>query len=104
MTMRTAILAATGSSILALSLHATPVSAQAIEQEDVQGAEESQIVVIGSRRADRTVADSTVPVDVISGDALTNTGFTETNRILNTQVSSFNFPQPSITHGTYVLL
>jgi iron complex outermembrane recepter protein len=58
------------------------------------------IVVIGSRRQDRTVADSAVPIDVISADALTENGFTETNRLLGQLVPSFNFPQPSLTDGT----
>jgi len=58
------------------------------------------IVVTGTRRTDRTVADSPVPVDVIGSEAITNTGATETNRILNTLVPSFNFPQPSIADGS----
>ena len=61
------------------------------------------IIVTGTRRTDRTVADSPVPIDVISGEALTNTGLTETNKILNQLVPSFNFPQPSIADGTDVL-
>ena len=62
-----------------------------------------EIIVTGTRRTDRTVADSPVPIDVISGEALTNTGITETNKILNQLVPSFNFPQPSIADGTDVL-
>lgn len=61
------------------------------------------IIVTGTRRADRTLADSPVPVDVISAEALANTGLTETNKILNQLVPSFNFPQPSIADGTDVL-
>src|SRR3546814_5038351 len=41
-----------------------------------------------------------VPIDVISADALANSGTTETNRLLNQLVPSFNFPQPSLTDGT----
>jgi iron complex outermembrane receptor protein len=63
----------------------------------------STIIVTGTRRADRTVADSPVPVDVITAESLTTSGFTETNRLLNEQVPSFNFPQPSITDGTDVV-
>jgi iron complex outermembrane receptor protein len=62
-----------------------------------------EIIVTGTRRTDRTVADSTVPIDVIGGEALTNTGLTETNKVLNQLVPSFNFPQPSIADGTDVL-
>lgn len=65
--------------------------------------EQSTIVVTGTRRTDRTVADSPVPIDVIGGEALVNSGFTETNKILNSLVPSFNFPQPSIADGTDVL-
>src|SRR5688572_5300285 len=65
--------------------------------------DESLIIVTGTRRTDRTVADSNVPIDVIGGEALTNTGLTETNKILNQLVPSFNFPQPSIADGTDVL-
>ena len=66
--------------------------------QDSTGSEE--IVVTGSRLANRTVADSPVPVDVISGEQLTNAGQTETNKLLNQLVPSFNFPQPSLTDGT----
>jgi iron complex outermembrane receptor protein len=60
----------------------------------------SEILVTGSRIAGRTIADSPVPIDVIGGDQLTNGGYTETNKLLNQLVPSFNFPQPSLTDGT----
>ncbi|RZI56307.1 MAG: hypothetical protein EOP94_04345, partial [Zymomonas sp.] len=63
----------------------------------------STIIVTGTRATNRTVADSAVPIDVISGDSLTNSGLGETNKILNNLVPSFNFPQPSITDGTDVI-
>jgi iron complex outermembrane recepter protein len=65
--------------------------------------DQSTIVVTGTRRVDRTVADSPVPVDVLSAETLSNTGFTEINRQLTQEVPSFNFPQPSITDGTDVI-
>ena len=49
------------------------------------------------------MADSTVPIDVIGVDALQNSGYTETARVLGQLVPSFNFPQPSITDGTDVI-
>ena len=61
------------------------------------------IVVTGTRRNDRTLADSPVPIDVIGSEAITNTGSTETNRILNTLVPSFNFPTPAIADGSDAL-
>ena len=70
---------------------------------DADTTDESTIVVTGTRRTDRTVADSPVPIDVIGGEELAKTGLTETNKILNQLVPSFNFPQPSIADGTDVL-
>ena len=64
---------------------------------------ESTIIVTGTRRTNRTVEDSPVPIDVISGEQLTNSGQTETNKILNQLVPSFNFPQPSIADGSDAL-
>jgi iron complex outermembrane receptor protein len=61
---------------------------------------EKTIIVTGTRSANRTVANSPVPVDVIGADAIANSGQTETNRILNQLVPSFNFPQPSIADGS----
>ena len=61
------------------------------------------IIVTGTRRVDRVVTDSPVPVDVITATALQNSGSTETNRLLRDLVPSFNFPQPSVTDGTDVI-
>jgi iron complex outermembrane receptor protein len=62
-----------------------------------------QIVITGSRAANRTVANSPVPVDVIGADQINKTGQTETNRVLNQLVPSFNFPSPSIADGSDAL-
>ena len=77
------------------------VAVPAFAQEGIDDASDSAtIIVTGTRRTDRTIADSTVPIDVISSEALQNSGTTETNRLLNQLVPSFNFPQPSLTDGT----
>ena len=92
---------------------AAPAQAQQ-NQEAVQDApreaqaqgdtpDQTTIVVTGTRRIDRTVANSPVPVDVLSAESLSNSGFTEINRQLTQEVPSFNFPQPSITDGTDVI-
>src|SRR6476620_4854894 len=96
-----------GLSTLAL---ATPAGAQ-INPQAQQNAEaqaqattnEQTIVVTGTRTSNRTVANSPVPVDVIGAEQITNSGQTETNRILNQLVPSFNFPQPSIADGSDAL-
>jgi iron complex outermembrane receptor protein len=81
-------------------------NAQAQAQVNAQGqptTNETTIVITGTRSANRTVANSPVPVDVIGADQIANTGQTETNRVLNTLVPSFNFPQPSIADGSDAL-
>ena len=65
--------------------------------------DQSTIIVTGTRRVDRTVANSPVPVDVLSAETISHNGFTEVNRALSQEVPSFNFPQPSITDGTDVI-
>ncbi|HEX8622372.1 MAG TPA: TonB-dependent receptor [Allosphingosinicella sp.] len=76
---------------------------QAAAEADADPAPDSTIVITGTRRTDRTVADSPVPVDVIGAEAIANTGQTETAKILNQLVPSFNFPQPSIADGSDAL-
>jgi iron complex outermembrane receptor protein len=81
-------------------------NAEAQAQVNAQGqaaVNENTIIVTGTRTANRTVANSPVPVDVISAKEIANTGQTETNKILNQLVPSFNFPQPSIADGSDAL-
>ena len=90
--------------ILLASFGATSVlAAPAITPPAATSTDSDTIIVTGTRRADRTVADSTVPIDVIGREALRNAGYTETNRVLAELLPSFNFPQPSITDGTDVI-
>src|SRR6187551_1953153 len=90
----------------ALALTAAPAFAQDTPDNDndgstdvsatreAQAGNDETIVITGTRRTDRTVADSPVPVDVIGSDQIVNSGQTETAKILNQLVPSFNFPQP----------
>ncbi|WP_199555359.1 TonB-dependent receptor plug domain-containing protein [Sandaracinobacteroides hominis] len=79
-------------------------AAPALAQETAAAvAEADTIIVTGTRRVDRTVADSPVPVDVVSLTAIQNSGTTETGRALRDLVPSFSFPQPTITDGTDVI-
>ena len=74
-----------------------------VAQAQSESVDERTIIVTGTRRSDRTVADSPVPIDVIGAEAINRTGQTETNKILNQLVPSFNFPQPSIADGSDAL-
>lgn len=57
-------------------------------------------VATGSRFNNRTVTESPVPIDVVSGAELQKGGYTETAQMLQSQIPSFNFPRPSLTDGT----
>ncbi|MGY4396844.1 iron complex outermembrane receptor protein [Sphingomonas sp. UYAg733] len=94
--------------LLSTSLLVAPAMAQTVTETADETAVAptepgTDIIVIGTRARDRTVAQSAVPIDVIGGDALVQSGYTETNKLLNQLVPSFNFPQPSITDGTDVV-
>src|ERR1043165_836685 len=97
------------STLAPLALLASPAFAQGTppttpaDNPDEASATDGTVIVPAPRRTDRTVADSPVPVDVFGAEAIQNSGQTETNRILNVLVPSFNFPQPSIADGTDAL-
>ncbi len=56
-----------------------------------------EIITIGSRRAERSATDSSVPVDVISGDEFENMGFADLNDMLRTAVPSYNVDRHAIS-------
>lgn len=60
----------------------------------------NEIVAVGTRRADRTVTESPVPVDVIPAAAIQNTGLAETSQILQRLAPSVNFPRTAIADGS----
>lgn len=97
-TSRTALFA----TISALAFASSPALAQGTTEEAASD-EGATIIVTGTRRTDRSIADSPVPIDVVSSDAISQSGQVETNKILNSLVPSFNFPQPSIADGTDAL-
>jgi len=59
-----------------------------------------QIVVTGTRVADRSATDTAVPVDVVTADVLTQQGATDLNQALTSTLPSFTFPRPGLADGT----
>jgi len=59
-----------------------------------------QVVVTGTRVANRSALDTAVPVDVVPLSALQNLGIAEINQALSVAVPSFNFPRPGLADGT----
>lgn len=83
---------------------ATEVTPGATAQDNVPDeAPGQEVIVTGTRTTNRTVANSPVPVDVISSESLTSNGSGEVNTALNALVPSFNFPRPSIADGSDVI-
>ena len=84
---------ASASAITIASFAATPAFSQETEISD-------QIVILGSRGLPRSAVESPVAVDSVSADELLATGASETGRILQELVPSFNFSSSSISDGT----
>ena len=87
-------LAAIVSSVLAAA--AAPAVMAAQGQKD----ELENIVVTGTRVADRSATETAVPVDIVSAEALANVGVTELNQALSAALPSYNFPRPGLADGT----
>jgi iron complex outermembrane receptor protein len=74
----------------AFSVMATaPVFAQEAE-ESAKAEDFEQIAVVGSRAAPRSVADSAVPIDIISSEEFKQQGATDMVSMMQTVVPSFN--------------
>jgi iron complex outermembrane recepter protein len=59
-----------------------------------------EIVSVGTRRKDRTVAESVAPVDVLTPEELDNAGTPEIQAVLARMIPSFNFPRTAITDAS----
>ena len=81
---------------------AAALSQAAVAQESAQSAadELEQVVITGTRVANRSALDTAVPVDVVPQSALQNLGVTEINQALAVSLPSFNFPRPGLADGT----
>ncbi|WP_028920001.1 TonB-dependent receptor plug domain-containing protein [Pseudoxanthomonas suwonensis] len=85
---------------LALAIAAT-LSAPAWGQDaPVQASTLDTVIVTGTRVADRTVAESQSPIDIITPEALQATGTTELATALARALPSLNFPRPAMADGT----
>ncbi len=78
---------------------ATGSAANAAAQEEII----EEVVTIGTRSKGRSAEEVPVPVDVLTADALKQTGQTELGRMLQQTAPSFNFSSSSISDGTDAL-
>ena len=62
-----------------------------------------EIVTIGSRRPQRSDTDSSVPIDVISGDEFVNMGFADMDDMLKTAIPSYNVARNEISDAATIV-
>ena len=58
-----------------------------------------QQVTVGSRMGGAEV-EKAVPVDIITSEQISSSGYAETAQVIQSLAPSFNFPRPTITDGT----
>ncbi|WP_102795434.1 TonB-dependent receptor plug domain-containing protein [Bowmanella denitrificans] len=87
-----------GTGLLALPL--ITISSTAAYAQDGANEQLEQIIITGTRRSDRTVAQSNVPIDILDADQLTSSGQLEISQLLTNLAPSFNYPHATVTDGT----
>ena len=75
---------------IGLALGAAPAFAAGEDAGANPDEKTEKIAVVGSRAAPRSVSDSAVPVDVVSGDEFVKQGVTDMTSLLQNVVPSFN--------------
>ena len=89
-------------SVVALGL-ALPVAAPALAQQQEDELIGEEIVVVGSRRQDRSAAALPVPVDVINGDEFRDLGDSDMDSVIAALVPSYNVDQQPISDAATVM-
>ena len=92
----------TTSLALSVSLALSSYNVAAAAEQSVSAEDENieKISVLGSRVSTRTITDSAVPVDIITADDLTKSGFTELGQSLQASAPSFNFSRTQVSDGS----
>ena len=77
----------------------------AAQAQDMAGAAPTieEVVVVGSRRRDRSAADSPVPIDVIDGSDFMDIGPTDMDWLLSALVPSYNVNQQPISDAATIV-
>ncbi len=78
-------------------------SGTSFAQEDQAPKTLDNVIVTGTRITDRTVAESQSPIDIISPEALQESGATDLGSALGKLLPSLNFPRPAINDGNDAL-
>ena len=76
----------------------SPTRAQEAAAGDVE--ELDEVVVTGTRVANRSALETVAPVDVVSAETLRHSGVPEVAQALSAALPSLNFPRPGLADGT----
>ena len=81
----------------ALALAVPALSPVALAQQNRAEEPIEEIITTGTRRAERSAADSAVPIDVVSGQEFVNMGTSDLNDRLRNTVPSYNLTRQAIS-------
>lgn len=81
----------------AIALAAPGMSSVALAQQDRAQEPIEEIITTGTRRAERSAADSSVPIDVVSGQEFQNMGTADLDDMLRNTVPSYNVTRAPIS-------
>lgn len=84
----------------ALPQTASAQTAAAQEEQEEETTTLDTLIVTGTRVSDRTVAESSSPIDIITPEVLQSTGTPDLATALSRALPSLNFPRPAIADGT----
>ncbi|MEM6301046.1 MAG: TonB-dependent receptor [Pseudomonadota bacterium] len=84
---------------MAVALHAGLATTSTVVAQDLL----EEVIITGTRVADRSAADSPVPVDVISGSDFRVNGSTDIQDMLRTQVPSFDINTQPISDAATIV-
>lgn len=79
---------------------ATALSAPFAIAQNEEARSLDRVVVTGTRVADRTIAESVSPIDIITPEVLRSTGTQELATALSRAIPSLTFPRPAVSDGT----
>jgi iron complex outermembrane receptor protein len=85
---------------VAIALGSSTAFAQEVTSETKSDDDVEKIAVLGTRVANRSVTESSVPIDIIDAKSLTKGGFTELGQSLQATAPSFNFTRTQVSDGS----
>ncbi|WP_420143386.1 TonB-dependent receptor plug domain-containing protein [Sphingobium sp.] len=86
--------------IAAALIYSMPVLAQDAAPQSAGETPGQTIIVTGTRRTDRTVAESPTPIDVYGGEELQKQGVADMNQVIQNLVPSFSVARYAIGDGS----